>query len=93
MAMDPAEAWRKCFENWPDDLPRRGVIVVSFDEQIPFANFSASGEMLLVERRAPDTVGARFVLLPYQNVVGLKIVDVVKPKVFSAMGFNVVAGK
>ena len=67
--------------------------MTSFDEQIPFVNFSASSEMLLVERRAPDTVGARLVMLPYLNIVGLKIVDVFKPKVFAAMVFNVVAGK
>ena len=89
MATDATESWRKCFQQWPDDLPRRGVLVPTFDEQIPFVNFFASDDMVLVERRAPDAVGGRMVIIPYQNVVALKIVDVVKPKAFSQLNFGV----
>lgn len=87
MAMDAAEYWRKCFENWPTDVERRGVIVTNFDEPIGFEAFSTSGDMLLVERRTPDTVGARMVIVPFQNILALKIVDVVKMKSFQCMGF------
>ena len=87
MAMDSAEAWRKCFEQWPAELARHGVLVTSFNEQIPFASFSTSSELLLVERRAPDTVGARMVIVPYGSITGLKIVDILKPKAFSSLGF------
>ncbi len=87
MATDATESWRQCFLKWPDDLPRRGVLVATFDEQIPFVNFFASDQMLLVERRTPDTVGARMVIVPYQNVAALKITDVIKAKAFSHLNF------
>jgi hypothetical protein len=88
MATDAEEIWRRCFLEWPADLGRRGVLVTTFGEQVPFETFSASDSMLLVERRAPDTLGARMVLVPYQNVAALKIVDVVKAKVFTQFGFS-----
>ena len=88
MATDAAEIWQHCFENWPAELNRRGVLVTSFGEQIPFDNFAASDRMLLVERRAPDTMGARTVLIAFHHVVALKVVDVVKLKAFSSLGFT-----
>jgi hypothetical protein len=87
MAKDVADIWRQCFQQWPADLDRRGVLVTSFDEQIPFEGFAISEEMLLLERRAPDTVGARMVFIAYQSIQALKIVDVVKLKSFQALGF------
>lgn len=88
MATDVADIWQHCFENWPAELHRRGVLVTSFGEQIPFENFAGSDRMLLVERRAPDTMGARTVLISYHHVVAVKIVDVVKLKAFSSLGFT-----
>ncbi|MEX0676656.1 MAG: hypothetical protein WD063_06245 [Pirellulales bacterium] len=87
MATDAAEIWRQCFARWPAEMERRGVLVTSFDEQISFDAFATSGDLLLIERRSPDTVGARTVLVAYQNIVALKIVDVVKMKTFQSMGF------
>jgi hypothetical protein len=88
MAMDAAEIWRHCFQEWPAELERRGVLITSFD-QIPFEQFAASSEMILIERRAPDTVGARMVLVPYAHIHGLKIVEIVKLKAFQSLGFTV----
>jgi hypothetical protein len=87
MALEAAESWRKCFTHWPAELERKGVLVTTFQEQIPFESFAASEEMLLVERRAPDTLGGRMVMLSYQHIEALKIVDVVKMKVFQPLGF------
>jgi hypothetical protein len=88
MDKDVTETWRNCFRQWPSDLERRGVLVTSFGEQIVFDGFAISDDMLLLERKAPDTVGARTVILPYQNVLALKIVDVTKVKTFQPMGFT-----
>src|SRR5580698_6471381 len=88
LLMDVATVWRDYFRNWPADVDRRGILVTNFDEQIPFEGFLTSDTMLLVERRAPDTVGARKVLLPYQHIVAIKITDVVKAKSFQASGFE-----
>jgi hypothetical protein len=87
MAMDAAAIWRQCFADWPADLPRRGVVVTAFAEQIPFESFAVSDHLLLIERRAPDTVGARTVLIAFQFIQAVKIVDVTKAKSFASMGF------
>jgi hypothetical protein len=87
MATDVAEIWRQCFAHWPAELARRGVLVTSFGEQVAFESFAASNDLLLIERRTPDTVGARTVLIAYQNIQALKITDVVKTKAFASLGF------
>ncbi len=88
MATEMAEIWRQCFQHWPEDVARRGVLVASFGEQIPFESFSPGDQMVLIERRAPDTVGARMVLVPYENIMAVKIVDVLKAKAFGSLGFT-----
>ena len=63
---------------WPN--PR-----VTFNRE---AVAGVSENMLLVERRNPDTLGARKILLPYSAIVAVKIVDVVKVKAFASFGFQ-----
>ncbi len=86
--MDQSAVWKHCFCHWPAEAPRRGVLVTSYEEQIPFDGFMTSDQMLFVERRTPDTSGARQVLIPYGNVVAVKITDVVKAKAFVPLGFT-----
>ncbi len=88
MDTDALDVWRHCFQQWPAELERRGVLVASFGEQIVFDGFAASDRMLLLERRTPDTVGGRMVLIPYGNIQAVKIVDVVKIKAFHSLGFT-----
>ncbi|HEY1602997.1 MAG TPA: hypothetical protein VGG64_25560 [Pirellulales bacterium] len=85
--MDADNVWRDFFHKWPKDLPHRGVLVTNFNEQIPFDGFMTTETMLLVERRTPDTIGARKLIMPYGNVVAIKLTDVVKAKAFAASGF------
>jgi hypothetical protein len=87
MAKEAADVWRGCFQSWPQDLERRGVLVTSFGEQIAFDGFATSDELLLVERRTPDTVGGRTILIDYAAIQAVKIVDVTKLKSFLPMGF------
>jgi hypothetical protein len=93
MAADAAEVWRQCFNSWPAEVDRRGVLVTSFEEQIPFESFSASPDLLLIERRSPDTLGGRMVLIAYHDIRALKIVDVLKAKAFQSMGFSIAPGR
>ena len=86
--MNAAEAWRDCFARWPDELAKRGVIVTKFDEQILFSSFMYSDNLLLIERQSPDTIGARQVILSYESISALKIVDVVKLKALARLGFE-----
>jgi len=86
--MDLTEVWAGCFLRWPQDLPRRGILVTHLNDQIPFSDFQASDGMLLVERQTPDSMGARKVLVPYSAIAALKFTDVLKAKVFAPMGFG-----
>jgi hypothetical protein len=90
---DLSSTWQDCFRRWPTDLERRGVVVTSFDEQIPFDNFAVSDRMLLVERKIPDTLGARKILIPFGQILAVKITDVVKMKAFQTLGFEDAGGK
>ncbi len=85
--MDAGTIWRDYFLKWPKEMPRRGVLVTSFGEQIPFDGFLTTDTLLLVERRTPDTIGARKLILSYDQVLAIKLVDVVKSKVLNAAGF------
>ena len=60
--MDRATVWKNLFTNWPAALPRKGVLMTEGNEQTPFQQFLTTDEFLLVQRRAPDTVGAREVI-------------------------------
>ncbi len=91
--MDSTRAWQEYFRKWPPELERRGVIVTSFDEQIPFDGFATNEHMLLLERKIPDTSGARKILLCYEQIVAVKITDVVKMKAFQSLGFEEPAAK
>ena len=85
--MDSGAAWREWFLKWPKEMPRKGVLVTDFGEQIPFDGFMTTDTLLVVERRTPDTIGARKVILPYAHVVAIKLIDVLKAKVLTAAGF------
>ncbi len=86
--MDTGTVWRDYFVGWPKDIPRRGVLVTSFNEQVPFDGFMTTDTLLLVERRTPDSIGARKLILPYGQIVAIKLTDVVKAKSFAAAGFS-----
>ena len=85
--MDMAQAWREYFENWPRELRRRGVIITSFNEQIQFVEFYTSPNILVIQRSAPDTVGARMVMVPFGGILGLKIADVLRSEDLNSLGF------
>jgi hypothetical protein len=88
--MASGSTWQQYFQNWPQDVPPRGIVVTRFDEQVPFDGFLTSDTMLLLQRRTPDNAGARKVLLTYDDVAAVKFVDVVRSKAFETIGF---AGK
>jgi hypothetical protein len=87
------ENWRDFFLHWPSDMHRRGIVVTSFGEQIPFSGFWTSSNLLLLERQSPDSLGARTIILAFTQITALKIVDVVKSKSFQTMGFEGLAAK
>ena len=81
------DIWRRLFQGWPTDVPRRGVIVTVQNEQIPFDGFADGPQLLFIDRSTPDSLGGRKIILPYENIAALKLIDVVKAKSFAALGF------
>ena len=75
-------------KNWPQDIARRGVLVMTSDEQIPFDGFLANDNLLLLERKTPDTSGARKVILSFESVAAIKLTDVVRSKSLAGLGFT-----
>jgi len=85
--------WKSIFLAWPQEVPRRGVLVTSFNEQIAFAGFLTGESFLLAERQTPDTMGGRTLIIPYENVAAVKLTEVVKEKALLAFGFQGSLGK
>lgn len=89
--METRDAWKEYFRRWPKEVPQRGVVVTSFGEQVPFEGFATSDSFVVLERKTPDTSGARKVILPYEQVAGLKLTDVIRMKALEPLGFAVLA--
>lgn len=88
MAIESAAMWRDFFTKWPASIPKRGVLVSMLNETIPFKSFLLKGETLLLERTNPDSLGARFVLLGFDAIHMLKLVDPLREEVFTTAGFT-----
>lgn len=86
--MENRDYWKDFFRAWPAGVDRRGVLVTSFGEQIPFDSFMPGDKLLIVDRSVPDTIGARKIVIPYTNIAAVKFTDVVKNKVFTPLGFE-----
>lgn len=86
--MNNAETWRDYFRTWPPGLAPTGIVVTSYQEQIPFESFQFTDRLLLLNRRAPDTVGARRVVVPFGEIVSVKITEVVSLKALEDFGFE-----
>lgn len=83
-----ADSWREFFTKWPAGVERRGVLVTTFNELVPFSGFAISPTLLLLDRAVPDTSGARKVIVGYQQIAALKLTDVLKLSAFQAAGFT-----
>lgn len=86
--METAESWRAMFENWPDSIPREGLVVTNFQEAIPFTGFLVSGGILLLDRDKPDSSGARKVMVAYSAISAVKITNALELGRFQVMGFQ-----
>ncbi len=78
--------WQQIFLRWPESIPRRGMVVTTLNETIPFKGFMTSDTQLLLDRTNPDALGARFILLEYPTVSLLKYSDPLKAANFAELG-------
>lgn len=85
--MNAAENWRALFVEWPDNLPKRGVILSTLNEAMPFKSFMLRGEVLLLERANPDALGSRFIMLTFDAINSVKFTDPLGEKDFTQAGF------
>lgn len=84
----PVNCWKGFFYEWPADLPRRGVVITQLNEPIAFKAFMLKGDFVLLERTSPDSMGGRFLLVPYVEIAIVKFTDPLKQPVFDAAGFR-----
>lgn len=87
MSTISSEIWRDMFTNWPATLPRRGLVVSTLNETIPFKSFFVKGDALLLERTNPDPMGTRFIVLAFDAIHLLKLTDPLKESVLTGIGF------
>jgi hypothetical protein len=86
--MHTDQTWRDVFCEWPSGIARRGIVVSSLNEAIPFKGFMTKGDTVLLERTNPDSLGARIILLPYGEISSVKFVDPLKEATFAAAGYT-----
>jgi len=86
--MSTALSWKSFFADWPAGLPRRGVMLSTLNEITPFTNFWLRDEMVLLERKNPDTSGARYILMNYNGIDSVRFIDPLSDQVISSAGFS-----
>lgn len=90
-AASPAKAvspWANLFREWPKGILQRGIVVTQQAETTPFRGFMLRDELVLLERVSPDSLGARFVVLTFDEIAGVKFTDPLKQDVFQEAGFT-----
>lgn len=87
MTAGRSDLWRDVFTNWPATIPRRGWLVSTLNESIPFKSFLIKGELLLLERTNPDPMGTRFIVLTFDAIHLLKLTDPLKESVLTGAGY------
>lgn len=85
--MASCQSWKSLFSDWPAGLPRRGVLVSSLNETMPFKNFWVRDDLLLLERTNPDVSGGRFLMLSFDVINSLKFIDPLKESAIAEAGF------
>ena len=83
-----ADAWQAMFENWPAELPRKGILVTTFGESIPFVSFLIANGLVMVERDRPDTSGARKIMVSYDFITAVKLESALDMASYLTMGFR-----
>ena len=89
--MEKILAWKTPFQRWPVSIPKVGIVVTTINDPIAFSSFQISEHMVLLERDRPDITGARAVIVPWQEIVTVKLTSPIDPSQFKDMGFKPVS--
>jgi hypothetical protein len=85
--MNAQSLWKTTFYEWPAGIPRRGVLINSLNESMPFKSFLVREDTLLLERTNPDPLGSRFILLSFDSISSVRFVDPIKESLLNGAGF------
>lgn len=89
MSISPsAQTWKSLFSDWPAELPRRGVVLSTLNESMPFCDFWLRGDTILLQRKNPDTSGSRYILLSCEGIDSVRFVDPLGDQTIAAAGFT-----
>jgi hypothetical protein len=80
--------WKDVFAKWPASLPKRGVLVSTLNESTPFKSFLLRGDILLLERTNPDPLGGRYVLIGFDAIHMVKLIDPLTEATLTSAGFS-----
>jgi hypothetical protein len=86
--MDTGSAWQTFFESWPAAQPQVGIVVTTFQDNIPFSRFLVADGLLALERDKPDSIGSRKVIIAFTAISAVKMTDTGDFGRFTEMGFN-----
>lgn len=86
--MEKSICWQQLFQRWPDSIPKLGIAVTSLNESITFSSFQVSDYAVLFERDRPDTMGARSAIVPWEEIVTVKLTAPIESAQFQHMGFK-----
>lgn len=78
----------RIFVHWPAAIPRKGTVITTFGESIPFSDYMLTKELVLLIRPQPDAQGTRRVIMKLADINGIRIADAIEPERFTAMGFQ-----
>lgn len=82
------ESWRSLFQNWPEDMERRGFVLSKQGESIGFDDFRVSNGLLLLGRNAPDASGARRAFIAFDEIALVKLPTIAELSQFQRLGFQ-----
>ena len=85
--MSATNTWKSFLSEWPAEFPRRGVILSVLNEIIPFNNFWIQDEIVLIERKNPDTSGSRYIMITFDRIDSVRLIDPISESVIATTGF------
>jgi hypothetical protein len=85
--MTSGHVWKGLFNNWPAGIPRRGIVISTLNEPMPFKGFMVKDDVVVLDRTNPDSLGARFILISFEAINCVKLIDPLKESMFASAGF------
>ena len=86
--MSTSQNWQSFFSQWPEKIAQQGLVITSLNDSIPFKKFWLKGSLLLLERKNPDALGGRFVLLGFDVISTVKFTNPLNESVLAEAGFT-----